>query len=428
MERLNTFFNDMVSLSESSDFWWQFIVVAFAIAFSLWANRRYQKTLDMEAGDLAHGIKEIGIRLFGRILLPFSILTILFMGNILLGALSVPDPILDLAVPLLTAMAIIRATIYILHRTFRPTQGLRAWETIISSSIWIIVALHLIGWLPDVTQSLDSVAFTVGKNRISLLSSIKLLIYGGVFLVLALTFSRIIEKQISKAEYLSPGFKVGATKFSKVVIITVSLVVSMTSVGIDLTALTVFGGALGVGLGFGLQRIASNFISGFIVVMDRSIKPGDVITVGGTYGWVQELRARYIVVRDRNGVERLIPNENLITSEVINWSYSDKKVRIKIPVQVSYDDDPELAMTLMEEAADGVSRVLTEPMPGARLMGFGESGIDLELRAWITDPQEGVGNVKSAINRGIWRRFKENNISIPYPQRVVHVQKENKLS
>ncbi|MGV6851382.1 MAG: mechanosensitive ion channel family protein [bacterium] len=427
MDSIQPFLETLKTVAGSADFWWQFIVVAVAIIVGLITNKTYQKKLDSHVGDLAHGLKEISVRLLGRILLPVSILLVLFIGNILLGLLEVPDQVLGYAIPLLSAMAIVRASVYILHRTFRPTKGLRAWETVISTFVWIVFALHLLGWLPEVTLALDSIAVKVGDNRISLYSGIKLIIYGGIFLVLALTASRIIERQISKAEYLSPGFKVGATKFSKVAIITFSLIVSLTSVGIDLTALTVFGGALGVGVGFGLQRIASNFISGFIVVLDRSIKPGDVITVGGTYGWVQELRARYIVVRDRSGVERLIPNENLITSEVINWSYSDRKVRIKIPIQISYSNDPEMAMCLMEDAANSVSRVLTEPPPGARLVNFGESGIDLELRVWIADPQSGVTNVKSAVNRGIWKNFKENNIEIPFPQRVVHVTNDQTL-
>ena len=220
---------------------------------------------------------------------------------------------------------------------------------------------------------------------------------------------------------MSPAMQVGIVKFSKFFLITLAGLLTFEAAGIDLTTLTVFGGALGVGLGFGLQRIASNFISGFILIFDRSIKPGDVITIGNQFGWVEELRARYLVVRNRDGVETLIPNENLITSEVVNWSYSDRNVRLKIPVQVSYSDDPEQAMQIMEEAARRCARVLTQPAPVARLMEFGDNGIALEARVWISDPEIGIANVLSEVNLGIWRGFKEAGITIPFPQRDVHV-------
>jgi small-conductance mechanosensitive channel len=214
---------------------------------------------------------------------------------------------------------------------------------------------------------------------------------------------------------------VGLVKFAKVVLYTVALLIALDTVGIDLTTLAVFGGALGVGLGFGLQRVTSNFISGFILLFDRSIKPGDVISVGTRYGWVVALHARYVVVRDRDGVETLIPNENLITSEVTNWSYSDRHVRIKIKVQISYNDDPEKAMQLITDAALVSDRILKNPAPQARLIEFGDNGINLELRLWLDDPEEGVGSVKSDVNLAIWRSFKENGITIPFPQRDVHM-------
>jgi small-conductance mechanosensitive channel len=215
------------------------------------------------------------------------------------------------------------------------------------------------------------------------------------------------------------------SKVIKVSLLTVAFILAMTEAGLNLASLTIFGGALGVGIGFGLQKIVSNFISGFILLGDRSIRPGDVISVGNTYGWVRELRARYIVVRNRDGVETLIPNENLVTTDVINWSYSDKRVRVRIPVQISYNDDPEQAMAIMEQAASASSRVLDYPEPAVRLMQFADSGIALELRVWLTDPQEGVGNVRSDINLAIWRGFKEAGITIPFPQRDVHIKGGN---
>ncbi len=197
------------------------------------------------------------------------------------------------------------------------------------------------------------------------------------------------------------------------------VLLGLNASGLDLTTLNVLTGAIGIGLGFGLQAIAANFVSGFVLLMDKSIKPGDVISFTGTtgtstenFGWVQELRGRYVVVRDRDGVETLVPNQNLITTPVINWSYSDRKVRLKLPVRISYHDDPEHALAVLIEAAYCSERVLREPGPVSRLMHFSDHGIDLELRFWIADPEEGVNNVRSDVNRAIWRAFRDAGITI----------------
>jgi small-conductance mechanosensitive channel len=207
------------------------------------------------------------------------------------------------------------------------------------------------------------------------------------------------------------------------------VLLGLNAAGVDLTALTVLTGAVGLGLGFGLQSIAANFVSGFVLLMDRSIKPGDVISFSGqsgtsteNFGWVQELRGRYVVVRDRDGVEMLVPNQQLISNPVINWSYTDPRIRLKLPVRVSYRDDPELALAVLVQACEGHARVLPDPKPVARLMHFGDSGIEMELRFWITDPQEGVNNVRSDVNRAIWRLFKQHKLTIPTAQREIVVR------
>jgi small-conductance mechanosensitive channel len=284
-----------------------------------------------------------------------------------------------------------------------------------------LVALHLIGWLPDIIQGLDDLAINFGESRLSVLSILKLVFAIVVFFMIANWLSRLIETQARRSQHINPGMRVIISKISKFSLYGLAALFAMKSVGVDLTVFAVFSGAMGVGIGFGLQKIFSNFISGFILVFDRSIRPGDVISIGDRFGWVQSLNARYVVVRDRDGVETLIPNENLITSEVTNWSYSDRAVRQRIPIQISYDDDPEQAMQVLLDAAKDKSRVLTKPEPAARLLGFGDNGIDLELRIWINDPEEGVANVVSEVNLAIWKSFKENNISIPFPQRDVRI-------
>ncbi len=270
--------------------------------------------------------------------------------------------------------------------------------------------------------ALDALGLNLGKTRVSLLSVMKLVLLIALFVTVAFWLARVIENRVKASPHMSASFQVGVVKFAKFFLIAAAFLLALDTLGIDLTALTIFGGALGVGIGFGLQRIASNFISGFILILDRSIKPGDVITIGNKFGWVEELRARYIVVRNRDGEENLIPNENLITSEVINWSYTDPNVRIKLPVQISYHDDPEQALALLIAAAQASPRVLSDPEPAARLLEFGDNGICLELRVWIRDPQNGIGNVRTEVNLAIWRAFKDAGITIPFPQRDVWIK------
>lgn len=397
---------------------WELVVLILALAGAVTIHRTLGKFLLKTSSELEEQqIRRITLRSIQRIVFPLSMLFGVLVGRAILVHQQLADPLLlHLAVPLMLSLAVIRLVVYALRQAFQPGPAVQAWESLISTTIWLLVALHMLGWLPRVTAALDAFGYTFGGLRVSVFTVLQLLIAIGALMVMAAWLSNAIEHALSRATYLSSGVRIGATKTIKLVLYTLAFLLSLSAVGINLSALAIFGGALGVGLGFGLQRIASNFISGFILVFDRSIRPGDVISINQKFGWVQELRARYIVVRDRDGVETLIPNENLITSEVINWSYSDPQVRLKLPVQISYEDDPEQAMEIMARAADSCGRVLGTPPAAPRLMGFGDNGIDLELRIWIRDPQKGVGNVRSDVNLAIWKGFKEAGITIPYPQ------------
>jgi small-conductance mechanosensitive channel len=420
---LQSFVASAQAVLASGSFWWQVGVLLLAAAGAGLIHRALNRTLT-ELGDSGaeYAVRHLATRTLQRLLFPFSMLLGVLAGRALLADAGNPVGLLDLAVPLLTSLASIRVVVYFLRKTFRPGPAVRAWENVLATSVWIIVALHLLGWLPAVLAGLDGMALSIGGHRVSVLATIKLLLAVAILWLLALWLARIIENRLGRAHYVNASMRVALVKLSKFILLVLAFLLALDAVGIDLTALAVFGGALGVGLGFGLQRIASNFISGFIVLFDRSIRPGDVITIGDKLGWVQELRARYVVVRDRDGVERLIPNESLITNEVVNWSYSDPNVRLKIPVSISYDDDPEQALALLCEAARANPRVLADPEPTARLMAFGDNGIELELRVWIPDPQAGMGNVRSDINLEIWRAFKAAGIVIPYPQRDLHIR------
>jgi len=424
LDKIEALFIQLLQQLQSVQFLWQLAVLLLSLAVALFAHRRASKYLRQRLGpsespQIRFG--RIAARGGERMVFPLTVFLITGLVEIIASSFKVKTPLLGIATTLALSLAIVRLSIYILHRSFSPSQTLRAWEGAISSVVWGLVALHLLGWLPGVTAALDDVAFKIGSIRFSLLSIIKLGVVLAIFITLAGWIARRLEVVAGKSTNMSAGMRVGLAKSIKVFLYTVAILISLDSVGIDLTTLAVFGGALGVGLGFGLQRIASNFISGFILLFDRSIKPGDVISIGDRFGWVQELHARYIVVRDRDGVETLIPNENLITSEVTNWSYSDRNVRLRIPVQISYDSDPELAMQIMTEAGEAHPRVIKDPPPQARLLGFGDNGINLELRIWLTDPQEGVANLKSDVNIKIWKRFKEAGIVIPFPQRDVRI-------
>jgi small-conductance mechanosensitive channel len=284
------------------------------------------------------------------------------------------------------------------------------------------------GFFHALEATLNSIDLLPGDGEFTLWVLLKSLVVITLFLLMATLIARFIERRVMKMQGLAMSTRIGISKFSHFFLVGFAALLGVNAAGVDLTALTVLTGAMGLGLGFGLQAIASNFVSGFVLLMDKSIKPGDVISFTGTtgtstenFGWVEELRGRYVVVRDRDGVATLVPNQNLIVNPVINWSYSDPRVRLKLPVRISYQDDPELALRLLVEAAHEVERVLREPAPVSRLMHFSDSGIDLELRFWIADPQAGVNNVRSDVNRAIWRMFQKHAITIPVAQHDVRM-------
>ena len=426
MESIKNLFTNKIHVFLSIDSLWQLGIIITALLIAWRLNNQWKTYLTTRLGQKEQqGLSRFILRGSGYVIFPIITLFIVYIGAIVLPFFSITTAILNILIPLLLSLAVIRISVYSLRRAFTKTQNLRAWEGFISISIWCLVALHLLGWLPEILAALDRSAISFGDNRISILSVFKFIIIVGIYIVVARWLAVLIEQRAKQSKSISSSMRVGLSKFANVALYSVAIIVALNSVGIDLTSLAVFGGAIGVGLGFGLQRIASTCISGFSLVFDRSIKPGDVISIGDRFGWVVALHARYIVVKDRDGVETLIPNENIITSEVTNWSYSDKHVRVKIPVQVSYQDDVEQAMKLMLDSCNVSKRVLMKPEPVVRLVAFEDSGIKLELRLWLDDPEEGVGSVKSDINLAIWKAFKANEITIPFPQRDVHILNNN---
>jgi small-conductance mechanosensitive channel len=405
----------------------QVSVIAAMVILGWWISRRIRRNLgdaDAPAGWRGRA------REAAWVAAPFAVvLLLLATADGLLHAIRAPTRVVDIAVQLTGLLLLIRVVVYLLRVSLGTRSRIKGWGTPISIVVWAFLSLHLLGWGDTLIAALDGIGITAGKTRISVWTISKILFTVGVFVVVAVWLSRWMERRLLGLQGIAPNMRIGIAKFTQAFLIGLSILVGLNAAGLDLTTLNVLTGAIGIGLGFGLQSITANFVSGFALLMDRSIKPGDVISFTGTtgtttegFGWVQQLRGRYVVVRDRDGVETLVPNQNLIINPVINWSYTDPRVRLKLPVRISYRDDPEEALRALIEATDGHRRILREPAPVARLMGFGDHGIELELRFWIADPQEGVNNVRSDVNRSIWRLFKDRGITIPVAQRAVRLE------
>ncbi|GGO92525.1 mechanosensitive ion channel family protein [Stakelama pacifica] len=269
---------------------------------------------------------------------------------------------------------------------------------------------------------LDTVGFSVGSRRYSLLSLATIAVAAIILFALVRLANRVIAHSIARAKSFDPAQKLLIQKLAGIAVLIVAFFIGIDFLQIDLTTFAVFSGALGLAVGFGLQKTVGNLIAGIILLMDRSIKPGDVIVVGDSFGWVNKIGVRAVSVITRDGKEHLIPNENLMTQEVENWSYSDRNVRVRIPVGVSYDCDLKLAQELMLQAAKDSPRVLKTPKPNVWLAAYGDSSVEHEILAWINDPEGGVGNVRSDVLNRLWYLFKDNGIEIPFPQRDVHVK------
>jgi small-conductance mechanosensitive channel len=302
----------------------------------------------------------------------------------------------------------------------------RVYSRIIAVSVWIIVALFIMGMLPQTILWLDTTTLGVGPSSPSILSILKSLLLLGILSWLAILISQYFAIYLDSHDELSPSVQVLLSKLSRIILLVLAVVISLGSVGIDFTAIAVFSGAVGIGIGLGLQKIVSNYISGIILLLDKSIKPGDVIEIetvsGSTYGWVQHLGARFTAVRTRDGTETLIPNENFIDRPVTNWTFTNNVVRRKLNVGVSYNTDVENAIEQCIEAALETNRILKVPRPTCLIIGFGDSSVDLQVRFWISDSEGGVANVTSKLYLAIWKRFRAENIEIPFPQRDINIR------
>ena len=297
----------------------------------------------------------------------------------------------------------------------------RFLRQIIRVGVWIWVTLSVLNLTDRARALLDSAAMNIGETRFSLW----LILQAAVLLTLLIVGARFLSQSsagsIRRNDDISPSMQVLLIKLLQVLLYGAAFIIGLRTVGVDLTGLAVLSGAIGVGLGFGLQKVVSNLVSGVIILLDKSIKPGDVISLGETFGWINSLGARYVSITTRDGREYLIPNEDLITGQVVNWSHSNDFVRLDIYFGTAYGDDPHLVRKIAAEAASGVDRVLASPAPVCHITGFGDSSVDYILRFWIRDPTQGLTNIRGNVYLALWDAFQEHGISIPFPQREVRM-------
>ena len=363
-----------------------------------WANRyRYQTTLILRP-----------------LLMPLAWLVFVGAAQFTANQLGWLNAIVGIAVSLLTAWVVIRLMLNFIADPW--------WSKAVAMFVWAVAALDIVGLLDPTLAFMDRLAINLGEFRLSVLLVAKGVVALVVMLWMANWASRLVETRLRGMSQFTPSQKVLFGKLARVAFITLAILITINSVGIDLTALAVFSGALGLGIGIGLQKVVSNLLSGVILLMDRSVKPGDVVSISGTYGWINAIGARYVSVVTRDGIEHLIPNEVLISTPVENWSHSDRLVRQRLPIGISYDSDVKLAIELSQQAAGDFKRILKDPAPRCLLKGYGDNALNLELRVWIEDAEQGVSNIKSEIYLRVMELFAEHGIHFPYPQRDIHVK------
>jgi small-conductance mechanosensitive channel len=418
-------------LSRPPQAWQLAIIVAALLAAWFYARhieRRAQATL-AAAATAQHGVRvdvlKFSIDGFRRLAFPVAAMALLVLGGLGLYFAGVVRSeqvhLLRLALLLLGAMAAIRLFVYVLRRSLPRAAWIGTFEVGIALTTWIIVALHVTGLLDGLIDHLDAVRFPVGKPPLTLWDILAGVVSVILTVLAALWAGSVVEARLMAAKSLAPNSRVVLARLVKAVLTLLAVLLALSLAGIDLTVLSVFGGALGVGLGLGLQRIASNYVSGFIILLDRSLSIGDMITVDKFYGAVSQINARYTVMRALDGTETIVPNEMLVSTPVINHSYSDKSVQVVVKLSIAYSADVDRALEILVEAATAQSRVLADPPPTAFITGFGADGVDMQVGFWIRDPEAGSLPIRSEIARSVLKRFHAEGIEIPAPQREVRI-------
>ena len=414
--RLESLLADFWGDLKQPDLLWQ-VAALFACVLVAWGLSRMVRVQTSEEQSTA---LRLGAGGFNRIIFPLVVVALLFAARGLLSRTGHVN-VLSVAIPLFASLAGIRFVVYLLRLAFAPGNALAAWERGVAAVIWAGVALYLTGLLPEIHAVLESVQLSIGKQKFTLMLALESVFWLLLTLLLALWVGTALESRLMRAAGLHMSMRVVLARLAKATLLVAAILIVLPVMGIDLTVLSVFGGAVGVGLGLGLQKIASNYVSGFIILLDRSIRLGDWITADKHYGEVRQITTRYTVVRSLSGVDAIIPNDTLITSTVLNNTYADKQLRMAVKVSVAYGTEIQPVLELLAEIAARNPRVLKDPPPNALILALGDNGIALEAGFWIDDPEKGRTNLASEILLEILAEFDRRGIEIPFPQREVRL-------
>lgn len=361
-----------------------------------------------------------GRRIVDGVLFPALALALAYAARLALPPLGVPLALFKIALPVLLSFAIIRLSVRVLSEAFPNSRVMRLAERTISWLAWLAVVGWITGVLPLVLEELDSIQWKLGGAKVSVRNLIEGALSAGFVLVLVLWVSAAIEARLLRGAYGEQlSLRKAAANAVRALLTFVGLLLALTAVGIDLTALSVLGGAIGVGIGFGLQKLAANYVSGFVILAERSLRIGDTVKVDGFEGRITDIATRYTVIRALNGREAIVPNEMLITQRVENLSLADPKVSVSTQVQVAYGTDLARLSPLLAEAVSQVPRVVAEPAPAVQLSAFAADGLELSVNFWIVDPENGIGGARSDVNLAILACLEREGVEIPFPQRVV---------
>ncbi len=407
----------------SQNGWIELGTIAACFVAGWWIDHRLHVSSHGESK-----MAKIGAGSVNRLIFPLAT-----MAFLLLVRGAVPhfreSAFVPIAIPLVIALALIRLSVYALRNLFGKNKPLMVSERAVSFAIWGVLLLYYLGVTQEIRSVLEGAELSIGRSQINLLELARAALIVVLALMISLWVSGLIEQWVLRIPNVDRNARVVIAKFFRAVLLIVGVLISLPLLGIDLTVLSVFGGALGVGIGLGLQKLASNYIAGFTILLDRSIRLGDMITVDNRFGVVTKVTSRYVVVRSLDGIEAIVPNETLVTTTVLNHSYTSRDARMALLVQISYDSDLDLAMRRIEEIALSEPRVLRAPNPPVVVvLRFSDSGIELELAVWISDPEKGLGELRSKLYVAIWKAFGEHGIKIPYPRRDIQILDLGKLA
>ncbi len=406
----------------AADVLWQLGTVVTCLVLGWFSARLLRGRFVNRGANLR--VMRLGIESFSRVLFPVLALAYMAIAKPLLTQWY-PVDLLRVAMPLVASFALVRLIFYVLHKAFarggKAGSFLLLFEKSLAALVWAGVALYVIGWWPDMVQYLRETTIPIGRQSASLLTIVQAAASVGVTLILALWIGAIVEERLMRLDAMHSSLRVVMARMARAALILIALLVSLSLVGIDLTVLSVFGGALGVGIGLGLQKLVSSYVSGFVILLERNLAIGDMVTVDKYSGRVAKINTRYTVLRAGDGVEAVIPNEMLVSGPVQNYSLTDRLTRLSIPITVGYETDIDVVLDLLEKSATSVKRVSNDPPPQAFLVRFGADGLELEVGFWINDPENGRLGVLSDVNRAIWHALKAQHINVPYPQRELRL-------